>query len=117
MQAGRPQNFLRRQRKKEYTSRNVGRCIIHAALHLALRMYVYLSKKIAIPNGTRLASLDWNGLSGWICCGGEEGLLKACAACAANTVRTTKHGGGLVPDDGQTPEDAAHYGCSCRPTR
>jgi len=49
-------------------------------------MYVYLSKKIAIPNGTRLASLDWNGLSGWICCGGEEGLLKACAACAANTV-------------------------------
>jgi hypothetical protein len=39
-------------------------------------MFVYLSKKIAIPNGVQLKSLSWNGINGWIVCGGENGLLK-----------------------------------------
>lgn len=39
-------------------------------------MFVYLSKKIAIPNGVRLKSLEWNSVNGWIVCGGENGLLK-----------------------------------------
>ena len=39
-------------------------------------MFIYLSKKIAIPNGVKLKSLSWNGVNGWIVCGGESGLLK-----------------------------------------
>ena len=39
-------------------------------------MYIYLSKKIAIPNGTALHSLSWNANKGWIACGGDSGLLK-----------------------------------------
>eukprot|EP00906_Rhabdomonas_costata_P037007 RCo051982 len=39
-------------------------------------MFVYLSKKIAIPNGVKLRSLAWNGEQGWIACGGDSGLLK-----------------------------------------
>ena len=39
-------------------------------------MFIYLSKKIAIPNGVKLKSLNWNTEQGWIACGGEGGLLK-----------------------------------------
>eukprot|EP00516_Mucochytrium_quahogii_P007622 CAMPEP_0203752874 /NCGR_PEP_ID=MMETSP0098-20131031/6733_1 /ASSEMBLY_ACC=CAM_ASM_000208 /TAXON_ID=96639 /ORGANISM=" , Strain NY0313808BC1" /LENGTH=1294 /DNA_ID=CAMNT_0050643241 /DNA_START=364 /DNA_END=4245 /DNA_ORIENTATION=- len=39
-------------------------------------MFVFLSKKIAIPNGAQLHSLSWNSAQGWIACGGENGLLK-----------------------------------------
>jgi len=39
-------------------------------------MFIYLSKKIAIPNGVKLKSLSWNGMNGWIVCGGDNGLLK-----------------------------------------
>ncbi|KAJ3392142.1 WD repeat-containing protein 35 [Lobulomyces angularis] len=39
-------------------------------------MFVYLSKKIAIPNNVRLCSIAWNNDQGWIACGGEDGLLK-----------------------------------------
>eukprot|EP01006_Ploeotia_vitrea_P054301 TRINITY_DN67870_c2_g4_i1.p1 TRINITY_DN67870_c2_g4~~TRINITY_DN67870_c2_g4_i1.p1 ORF type:complete len:1236 (-),score=168.86 TRINITY_DN67870_c2_g4_i1:194-3901(-) len=39
-------------------------------------MFVYLSKKIAIPNGVKLRSLAWNCEQGWIACGGDSGLLK-----------------------------------------
>jgi len=39
-------------------------------------MFVYLSKKIAIPNGVKLRSLAWNSDQGWIACGGDSGLLK-----------------------------------------
>ncbi|KAJ3057254.1 WD repeat-containing protein 35 [Rhizophlyctis rosea] len=39
-------------------------------------MFVYLSKKIAIPNGVRLRTVAWNNDQGWIACGGEDGLLK-----------------------------------------
>ena len=41
-----------------------------------IHMFVYLSKKIAIPNGVKLKSLSWNGVNGWIVCGGDNGLLK-----------------------------------------
>jgi len=39
-------------------------------------MFIYLSKKIAIPNGVKLKSLSWNAVNGWIVCGGDSGLLK-----------------------------------------
>ena len=39
-------------------------------------MFCYLSKKIAIPNNVKLASLGWNLKDGYISCGGEGGLLK-----------------------------------------
>ncbi|KAH3709667.1 hypothetical protein DPMN_069130 [Dreissena polymorpha] len=39
-------------------------------------MFVYLSKKIAIPNNTKLRCVSWNKEQGYIACGGEDGLLK-----------------------------------------
>ncbi|RMX47135.1 hypothetical protein pdam_00018680 [Pocillopora damicornis] len=39
-------------------------------------MFIYLSKKIAIPNNVRLRCLAWNREHGYIACGGEDGLLK-----------------------------------------
>jgi len=39
-------------------------------------MFIYLSKKIAIPNGVKLKTISWNGVNGWVVCGGESGLLK-----------------------------------------
>jgi len=39
-------------------------------------MFVFLSKKIAIPNGVNLHSIAWNSSQGWISCGGDSGLLK-----------------------------------------
>ena len=39
-------------------------------------MFVYLSKKIAIPNNCRLSCVSWNSQEGWIACGGSDGLLK-----------------------------------------
>eukprot|EP00164_Ancoracysta_twista_P003121 GFYU01004159.1.p1 GENE.GFYU01004159.1~~GFYU01004159.1.p1 ORF type:complete len:1174 (+),score=402.74 GFYU01004159.1:102-3623(+) len=39
-------------------------------------MFIYLSKKIAIPNNVRLHTVSWNSEQGWIACGGEGGLLK-----------------------------------------
>ena len=39
-------------------------------------MFTYLSKKIAIPNNTKLSSICWSTYSGQISCGGERGLLK-----------------------------------------
>ena len=40
------------------------------------KMYAYLSKKIAIPNGAKLRCAAWNAADGWIAAGGEGGLLK-----------------------------------------
>ena len=39
-------------------------------------MWVYLNKKVSIPNGLRLNHISWDGYRGWIACGGEGGLLK-----------------------------------------
>lgn len=39
-------------------------------------MFVYLSKRIAIPNGTVVTALGWNEEQGWLACGGAGGLLK-----------------------------------------
>ncbi|KAK7794863.1 hypothetical protein R5R35_002889 [Gryllus longicercus] len=39
-------------------------------------MFIYLSKKIAIPNNTKLNCLAWNKEQGYIACGGDDGLLK-----------------------------------------
>ncbi|XP_066601241.1 WD repeat-containing protein 35 [Prorops nasuta] len=39
-------------------------------------MFVYLSKKIGIPNNFRLNCIAWNQKDGYIAVGGEDGLLK-----------------------------------------
>ncbi|XP_062325717.1 WD repeat-containing protein 35 isoform X1 [Osmerus eperlanus] len=39
-------------------------------------MFIYLSKKIAIPNSIHLKCVSWNKDQGFIACGGDEGLLK-----------------------------------------
>ncbi|XP_071440698.1 WD repeat-containing protein 35 [Hetaerina americana] len=39
-------------------------------------MFIYLSKKIAIPNSTQINCLAWNKECGFITCGGEDGMLK-----------------------------------------
>ena len=39
-------------------------------------MFIYLSKKIAIPHNVPLRTLSWNTEQGWIACGGDNGLLK-----------------------------------------
>uniref|UniRef100_A0A8C9R5G6 WD repeat-containing protein 35 n=1 Tax=Scleropages formosus TaxID=113540 RepID=A0A8C9R5G6_SCLFO len=39
-------------------------------------MFIYLSKKIAIPNSIRLKCVSWNKDQGFIACGGDDGLLK-----------------------------------------
>lgn len=45
-------------------------------------MFIYLSKKIAIPHNTKLQCVSWNSEQGWISCGGtntgrEEGRSSA----------------------------------------
>ena len=39
-------------------------------------MFIYLSKKIAIPQNVALKSISWNKQKGFIACGGNDGLLK-----------------------------------------
>ena len=39
-------------------------------------MFVYLSKKIAIPNGIQLQCIAWDKEFGFLACGGDNGLLK-----------------------------------------
>ena len=39
-------------------------------------MFAYLSKKVGIPNNTRVECIAWSSEHGWIACGGEKGLLK-----------------------------------------
>lgn len=39
-------------------------------------MFVYLSKKIAIPNGITLKCIAWDKENGYLACGGDDGLLK-----------------------------------------
>lgn len=55
--------------------------------------FIYLSKKIAIPNGVRLKSLSWNGVNGWIVCGGENGLLKVLKLDSSRAVDKKGAGG------------------------
>lgn len=39
-------------------------------------MFVYLSKKIAIPNAIPLKCISWDKEIGYLACGGDDGLLK-----------------------------------------
>ncbi|KAJ3613075.1 hypothetical protein NHX12_019331 [Muraenolepis orangiensis] len=39
-------------------------------------MFIYLSKKIAIPNNIHLRCVSWNKDQGFIACGGDDGLLR-----------------------------------------
>lgn len=58
-------------------------------------MFIYLSKKIAIPNGSLLHALAWNPDQGWIACGGESALLKVLKL--ENTVGQPKKDGAAPP--------------------
>ncbi|XP_054168893.1 WD repeat-containing protein 35-like [Oppia nitens] len=60
-------------------------------------MFVYLSKKIAIPNNNKVRALAWSRDHGFIACGGDDGLLKvlkleSMAAAAADGGDTTAGG-------------------------
>jgi len=55
-------------------------------------MFVYLSKKIAIPNGIKLKCVSWNSEQGWIACGGDNGLLKVLKLEAPTAVADNKEG-------------------------
>lgn len=48
-------------------------------------MYVFLNKKIAIPNNVHLRTLGWNVEHGFLCCGGDERLLKVSEGCCARS--------------------------------
>lgn len=50
----------------------------------SLNMFIYLSKKIAIPNNAKLNCVSWNPEQGWIACGGEDGMLKVLRMDAVN---------------------------------
>ncbi|CAB3249967.1 unnamed protein product [Arctia plantaginis] len=39
-------------------------------------MFIYMSKKIAIPKQSNVSCLSWNHSSGYIAVGGEDGMLK-----------------------------------------
>lgn len=57
-------------------------------------MFVFLSKKIAIPHNLALHVVSWNSAQGWIACGGESGLLKVLKLESAGGEGGGKAGGG-----------------------
>ncbi|XP_055618976.1 WD repeat-containing protein 35 [Toxorhynchites rutilus septentrionalis] len=61
-------------------------------------MFIYLSKKIAIPNNTRLNCIAWSKEEGYVAVGGEDGLLKVLKLEQA-TVSTTQTGKAHQPSN------------------
>ena len=61
-------------------------------------MFIYLSKKIAIPNGLKLKCVSWNSEQGWIACGGESGLLKV-LKLEGGAAGKTEGGGAAAPSN------------------
>ncbi|KAL3289754.1 hypothetical protein HHI36_023149 [Cryptolaemus montrouzieri] len=55
-------------------------------------MFIYLSKKIAIPNQTKINALAWNKEDGYIAVGGEDGLLKVLKLESVVEYDTNKRG-------------------------
>ncbi|KAG5677812.1 hypothetical protein PVAND_007539 [Polypedilum vanderplanki] len=53
-------------------------------------MFVYLSKKIAIPNNTKINCLSWEKNNGFIAIGGDEGMLKVLKLEQASTTTSTQ---------------------------
>ncbi|KNE64632.1 hypothetical protein AMAG_09988 [Allomyces macrogynus ATCC 38327] len=39
-------------------------------------MFIYLSKKISIPNNVPLSTIAWENEAGWVACGGDQAMLK-----------------------------------------
>ena len=39
-------------------------------------MFVFLQKKISMPNDIKIRTIAWNQMDPWICCGGDKGVLK-----------------------------------------
>ena len=57
-------------------------------------MFVFLSKKIGIPNNVRLNCIAWNQKQGYIAAGGEDGLLKVIRADSGTTTSDTMNSSG-----------------------
>jgi WD repeat-containing protein 35 len=73
-------------------------------------MFVFLSKKIAIPNGVKLQTCAWNNDQGWIACGGDDGLLKVLkleAGGQTTTATATSATDGKKPGDTGTAVSAS----------
>jgi len=54
--------------------------------------YAFLSKKVAIPNNTKLRSVTWNPEHGWLAAGGDDGLLKVLRLEPAATPESNARG-------------------------
>ncbi|EFA11044.2 WD repeat-containing protein 35 isoform X1 [Tribolium castaneum] len=59
-------------------------------------MFIYLSKKIAIPNNTRINAIAWNKEDGYIAVGGDDGLLKVLKLDAGGETDGAAKARGLV---------------------
>lgn len=72
-------------------------------------MFVFLSKKIAIPNGVKLRTVAWNCDQGWIACGGEDGMLKVLKLETTQTQaqQTNAKNGGLGGGNDMKKESGA----------
>lgn len=80
-------------------------------------MYIFLNKKIAIPNNTKLRTLQWNPEHGWIACGGDDKLLKVRSDAAA---AVAAHAGCCRVPRGLVADFCRHVGSSgagCRVSR
>ncbi|KAJ3153524.1 WD repeat-containing protein 35 [Geranomyces variabilis] len=75
-------------------------------------MFIYLSKKIAIPNGIKLRTVAWNNDQGWIACGGEEGLLKVLKLETPTTGSSGPAGAAAVGGAGVADRNGAGAGGS-----
>ena len=54
--------------------------------------YAFLSKKVAIPNNTKLRSVTWNPEHGWLAAGCDEGLLKVLRFEAPTSAESSARG-------------------------
>jgi len=67
------------------------RCRNNSNLLLDIKMFVYLSKKIAIPNNIPLTCIAWDKENGYLACGGENGLLRI-VRLDSNSAPTSNNG-------------------------
>lgn len=62
-------------------------------------MFIYLSKKIAIPHNTKLQCVSWNSEQGWIACGGANGLLKVLKLEGKKSAKAPAKSAAPAPDE------------------
>ena len=80
-------------------------------------MFVYLSKKISIPNNTLLHCIEWSNADGYIAAGGEEGMLKILKLESTNDSNKESNKGLAAPTNLQVNQNLeGHSGlasCVC----